>query len=95
LREERERKREIMRNAKSASVLYDCKGTHTLFTGQRERERERERKGQREWKEGERERVKKREREREKKRGERVLILNGMMGAYAPFSYLVYNNITN
>jgi len=62
-----------------AIVLYDCKGVHTLFASQRERERERE--GKRE-KEGERE-------------GCRImpellfLFLKGMMGALAPFSYLV------
>jgi hypothetical protein len=48
-----------MRNAYSAGMLYACKGTHTLFTGQREREREKER---------EREREIKKEREREKGR---------------------------
>jgi hypothetical protein len=37
----------------SAGMLYDCKGAHTLFSGQKERERERER-----------ERVRKRGRER-------------------------------
>ncbi len=37
-------------------VLYDCKGAHTLFTGERERERERE--GVRE---GGKERVRERE----------------------------------
>ncbi len=67
-------------------VLYACKGAHTLFTGQREREREGERG---------------KEREREGKRGREIkrckiciellfLFLKGMMGALAPFSYLVY-----
>ncbi len=32
-----------MRNAKSAGVLYACKGVHTIFIGQRKREREGER----------------------------------------------------
>ncbi len=59
-----------------------CKGTYTLFTGQREkRERGRERK-----REGEREKGREREGGREK---ERVFNLKGMTDALAPFSYLV------
>ncbi len=48
------------------------------------RERERERMGERG-----REREKEEEREKERKR--EYLFLKGMMGALAPFSYLVYN----
>jgi len=81
-----------MRNANSAGVLYACKGahtieirdlygTHSIQRSERERERERERK-----------------RERKRKGGrERCIIcpellflfLKAMMGALAPFSYLV------
>ncbi len=62
----------------SILCLWDV---HTLFTGQRERERERER-------------VRKREREREKCRicPELLFLFSkGMMGAMAPFIYLVFN----
>jgi hypothetical protein len=86
-----------------AGVLYPCKGAHTLFTGQGERERGEEREGEREkkgWKERKRERERKRKVEREKDRErercriclELFLFLKRMMGALAPFSYLVKNN---
>ena len=69
-------------------------GAHTLFTGQRERERKREREIKRERgierereKEGERDGD--RERERDVEYGCFIFIFNKMMGALAPFSYLV------
>jgi hypothetical protein len=75
---------------------------HTLFTGQRERKRkERERKErERERKKRERVRVRKSEKEGERERKREIercrtgpkllfLFLKGMMGAFAPFSYLV------
>ncbi len=46
-------------------MLYACKGTHTLFTGQREKEREGDREREKEG--GERE--KEREGDRERKKG--------------------------
>ena len=60
----------------------------TLFTTQRERERKRERERERE-SERERKRVKERERGRENCPELSSLFLKGMMGALAPFSYLV------
>ncbi len=84
-------------------MLYACKGAHTLFSDQREKRRERKREGRvREGREREREKEGgERERKRECERGggrERkrcricpilFLFLKGMMGALAPFSYLV------
>ncbi len=49
----------------SAVVLYACKGSHTLFTGQRDRDRERERERERE-RDGEVEKEGGRERKRER-----------------------------
>ncbi len=69
-----------------------CKGVHTLFTGQREKERERYIKRDRERgrdKERDRKRVRDRKREEGRKRCRiwLFLILRGMTGASAPFSY--------
>jgi hypothetical protein len=74
-------------------VLYACKDGHNLFTGQRERERERE--GDRK-REGERKEERERGREGERERCRicpelLFLFFKGMMGALAPFSYLVLN----
>ncbi len=57
-------------------MLYACKGTHTLFTGQREREREKGRERERE-----RGRVRKRERERDVEYGS-FKRNNGYLGTF-------------
>jgi hypothetical protein len=62
------------------------RGREKKKEGEREKERKRERE-----KERKREKEKERKREREKERVIFILFLKGMMGALAPFGYLVLN----
>jgi hypothetical protein len=69
--------------------------TPSSLVREREREREREKERGERGREGEREREERREKERGEREIERdveyvFLFLNGMTGALAPFSYLVY-----
>jgi hypothetical protein len=81
-------------NSLSLSLsLTGEQGAYTLFTGQREREKEgyiyikRERERERE-REGEKERKSKKEGGRKRERCRKFL--EGITGALAPFSYLIY-----